>query len=300
MNIITDFKEINGNISPNSLILGDCLDIMPKIENKSIDLIFCDLPYGTTNCSWDKEIPLNYNIDGMYYEEYLKKSYKEGISYIEANDYWIKNRKDGLWQQYERIIKDDGAILLFAQSPFDKLLGESNKKLFRYEWIWEKTQATGGMNSKKMPMKAHENILVFYKKCPTYNPIMTEGHIRKVSKAKNRAACIIRRNDTDNIYNNEYPDKVKDYDSTIRFPRSVLKFKSDKQTSNLHKTQKPLALVEYMVKTYSNENDVVLDNCFGSNTTGVACKNLNRRYIGIEKDEKSFNIGVNRLCNNHI
>lgn len=245
----------------NKLYFGDCLDIIPKhIEDKSIDLILCDLPYGTTNCSWDTIIDLKI-----------------------------------LWYEYERIIKDNGAIVLFAQSPFDKVLGCSNLKLLRYEWIWEKTQATGHLNAKKMPMKAHENILVFYKKTPTYNPIMTDGHIRKVSKAKNRANCIIRRNDTDNIYNNEYADKVSDYDSTIRYPRSVLKFKSDKQISNLHKTQKPLELVKYLIKTYSNENDIVLDNAMGSGTTCLGAKELNRRYIGIEIDEKNFNISVNRL-----
>jgi site-specific DNA-methyltransferase (adenine-specific) len=150
-----------------------------------------------------------------------------------------------------------------------------------------------------MPMKAHENILVFYKKLPLYNPIMTEGHVRKVSKAKNRAACIERRNNTDNIYNNEYSDRVNDYDSTQRYPRSVIKFKTDKQTSNLHKTQKPLALLEYLIKTYTNENDLILDNCMGSGTTNLASLKLNRRSIGIEKDEKIFNNAHNRL-NNYI
>jgi DNA modification methylase len=244
----------------NKLFHADCLDILPFIEENSVDLILCDLPYGRTNCSWDSIIPL-----------------------------------DKLWEQYERIIKPNGAILLFGQSPFDKSLGVSNLKLYKYEWIWEKTSATGHLNAKKMPMKAHENILVFYKKEPTYNPIMTEGHVRKVSKAKNRAECIIRRNDTDNIYNNEYPDKVKDYDSTIRYPRSVLKFKSDKQKSNLHKTQKPLELIKYFIKTYTNENMLVLDNAMGSGTTCLAAKQLNRRFIGIEKEKKYYDISVERI-----
>jgi DNA modification methylase len=240
---------------------GDCLDVMPKyVEDKSVDMIFADLPFGTTNCSWDSQIDLN-----------------------------------KLWVQYNRVIKDNGVILLFAQTPFDKVLGASNLEMLRYEWIWEKTQATGHLNSKKMPMKAHENILVFYKKLPTYNPIMTDGHVRKVSKAKNRAACIVRRNDTDNIYNNEYPDKVQDYDSTLRFPRSVLKYKSDKQLSNLHKTQKPVELIKYLIKTYTNDGDLVLDNVAGSGTVGVGCEELNRQYILIEKELPIYESILERL-----
>lgn len=244
----------------NSIFLGDCLELMTYIPSKSIDLILCDLPYGTTNLSWDSVIDLN-----------------------------------KLWVQYERIITDNGAILLTAQTPFDKILGCSNLKLLRYEWIWEKTSATGHLNAKKMPMKAHENILVFYKNLPTYNPIMTEGHTRKVSKAKNRAACIVRRNDSDNIYNNEYPDKVVDYDSTTRYPRSVIVFKTDKQKSNLHKTQKPLDLMKYLISTYSNEGDLVLDNCMGSGTTCVAANELNRKFIGMDIDLKSYNNTKERL-----
>ena len=247
-------------VSGSALYLGDCLEILPKhIEDKSIDLILCDLPYGTTNCSWDSVIDL-----------------------------------PKLWIEYERVIKDNGAILLTAQTPFDKVLACSNLKLLRYEWIWEKTQATGHLNAKKMPMKAHENVLVFYKNLPTYNPIMTEGHIRKVSKAKNRAACIERRNDTDNIYNNEYADKVNDYDSTIRYPRSVIQFKTDKQTSNLHKTQKPLDLMKYFISTYTNEGMTVLDNTMGSGTTCLAAKELNRKFIGIEKEPKYYEIACQR------
>jgi len=200
-----------------------------------------------------------------------------------------------MWKQYERIIKPNGAILLFAQTPFDKVLGASNLPILRYEWIWEKTQATGHLNAKKMPMKAHENILVFYKKLPLYNPQKTQGHVRKVSSAKNRAACIERRNGTDTVYNNEYPELVTGYDSTERYPRSVIQFPTDKQKLALHPTQKPVALMEYLIKTYTNENDLVLDNAFGSCTCGVACVNTNRNFIGIEKDENYFNIGLERI-----
>lgn len=238
----------------NIIYKGDCLDIMPKyIDDKSIDMIFCDLPFGTTNCKWDSIIDLS-----------------------------------KLWVEYERIIKNNGAIVLFAQTPFDKVLGYSNLKLLRYEWIWEKTQATGHLNSKKMPMKAHENILVFYKKLPTYNPQKTSGHIRKVSKAEHKVNCV-----ESEIYNKA--NNYSSYDSTERFPRSVLTFASDKQKSKLHPTQKPLALIEYMIKTYSNEGDVILDNAAGSGTTGLGCKNLNRKYIMIEKDEKYYNICCERV-----
>ena len=196
-----------------------------------------------------------------------------------------------MWEHYERIIKPNGAILLFAQTPFDKVLGASKIDLLRYEWIWEKTQATGHLNSKKMPMKAHENILVFYKKLSTYNPQKTQGH-----KPINSYTKYLRTQNNTEIYGN-MKKEISGGGETDRYPRSVLKFKSDKQTSKLHPTQKPLAMMEYLIKTYTNENDLVLDNCMGSGTIGVACKNLNRRFIGIEQDEKYFNIALERISN---
>lgn len=240
-------------IKPNSIILGDCLEVMNNIQDKSIDMILCDLPYGSTRCKWDSAIPL-----------------------------------DELWEQYKRIIKDNGAILLTAQTPFDKVLGCSNLKWLRYEWIWEKTQPTGHLNSKKMPMKSHENILVFYKSLPTYNPIKTYGHTRKVSTAHHK-----RNTSTGELYSK--CDNFSDYDSTERYPRSVQQFASDKQKLNLHSTQKPVALFEYLIKTYSNEGDLILDNAAGSGTTGVACKNLNRNYILIEKEKLFYDIIINRI-----
>ena len=150
-------------------------------------------------------------------------------------------------------------------------------------------------------MKAHENVLIFYNKLPIYNPQKTQGHKRKVSSAKNRAACIERRNDTDNIYNNEYPDRVEDYDSTERYPISVQIFASDKQKFKfINKTQKPEGLLEYFIKTYSNYGDLILDPCRGSNTTGVVCDRLGRRYIGIEKCPKQFEEGIERRKNSNI
>lgn len=244
-----------------SVYLGDCLELMPKhLKDCSVDMIFCDLPYGTTNCRWDSIIDL-----------------------------------PSLWTEYNRVIKDNGAIVLFAQTPFDKILGASNLNMLRYEWVWEKTQATGHLNAKKMPMKAHENILVFYKKLPAYNPQKTTGHTRKTSKGYQRDICIARREEKwgDNyIYGKE--TTAPDYDSTERYPRSVLTFPSDKQTSKLHPTQKPLALIEYMIKTYTNEGDLILDNACGSGTTGLGAKNLNRRYVLMEKDPKYYKIACRR------
>ncbi len=291
-------------IENNNIYLGDCLSLMPYMKDNSIDVIFADLPYGTTNCSWDTIIPLNdymlvdvgKKTKPMYEGDYiLYNSLNNG----ETANYWkdkFKSEKEiGLWSNYKRIIKENGVILLYAQTPFDKILGNSNKEMLRYEWIWEKSQATGHLNAKRMPMKSHENILVFYKKLPKYTPQKTSGHVRKVSSAKNRSACIERRNDTDNIYNNEYPDRVNDYDSTERYPRSVIKFASDKQKSSLHKTQKPLALTEYMLKTYGFEGCNVLDNVSGSGTVGEACINLNMNYILMEKDEDNYNISLKRI-----
>lgn len=188
------------HIPINSLVYGDCLDVMELIPDESIDMILADLPFGTTNCSWDEIIPLNDYIRietkpkkfmNMTYEQFIVYMYKTGdVKFIE--NIWNEQYKRGLWYHYERIIKKNGVILLFAQTPFDKVLGYSNLNLLRYEWIWEKTQATGHLNAQKMPMKAHENVLVFYKKKSIYNPQFTYGHVRKVSSAKNRADCIIR------------------------------------------------------------------------------------------------------------
>lgn len=234
------------------LIKGDCLTEMNKMQSKSIDMILCDLPYGTTRNKWDSIIPL-----------------------------------DKLWKQYNRIIKDNGVIVLTAQTPFDKVLGVSNLKMLRYEWIWEKTSATGHLNAKKMPMKAHENILIFYKKLPTYNPQKTFGHERKVSKAVHK----INSKDSTN-----YGKSVNTtYDSTERYPRDVVKFKTDKQKSALHPTQKPVALMEYLIRTYTNEGDLVLDNCMGSGSTGVACINTNRNFIGIELEDNYYKMAKQRI-----
>lgn len=239
----------------NKTYFGDCLDLMPQvIEDKSIDMILCDLPYGTTNCLWDSIIDL-----------------------------------PKLWIQYERVIKDNGVIVLTAQTPFDKVLGASNLSLLRYEWVWEKTAATGHFNAKKMPMKAHENILIFYKNLPTYNPQKTVGH-----KAINTYTKYIETQNKTEIYGKSNRE-VSGGGNTDRYPRSVLVFKSDKQKSNLHPTQKPLSLGKYFVKTYTNEGDNVLDNASGSGTFGKAAKILGRNYIMMDKDKDSYKKSCKRV-----
>ena len=239
----------------NEIHKGDCLELMPKlIEDKSVDMIFCDLPYGTTKCKWDSVIDL-----------------------------------PKLWSEYERVIKDNGVILLFAQSPFDKVLGASKLNLLRYEWIWEKTQATGHLNAKKMPMKAHENILVFYKKLPTYNPQKTNGH-----KPINSYTKYIKTQNNTEIYG-EMKREISGGGETDRYPRSILTFASDKQKSKLHPTQKPLSLIEYMIKTYTNEGDLILDNTAGSGTTGLGAKNLKRDYIMMEQDPEHYETACKRV-----
>ena len=236
----------------NRTYLGDCLELMPKhIEDKSIDMIFCDLPYGTTRNKWDSIIDL-----------------------------------PNLWSEYERVIKDNGAIVLFAQTPFDKVLGASNLKLLRYEWIWEKDRASGHLNAKKMPMKAHENILVFYKKLPTYKPQKTTGH--KPSNTSGR-----RLKETTNYGKFE---QIISGGQTTRYPRSVQKVNVvNSQHGIIYPTQKPLSLIEYMIKTYTNEGDLILDNTCGSGTTGLGAKNLNRNYIMMEQDPKYFEIAKARI-----
>jgi len=241
-------------IALNRIYNMDCIEGMKLIPDKSVDMILCDLPYGTTNCRWDTVIPF-----------------------------------EPLWEQYERVIKDNGAILLFGQSPFDKVLGASNVNLLKYEWIWEKTAATGHLNAKKMPMKAHENILVFYKKVPTYNPQKTTGH-----KPTNSYTKYVDTQNNTEIYG-KLTKELSGGGATDRYPRSVLSFASDKQKCKLHPTQKPVVLCEYLIKTYTNEGETVLDNCMGSGTTAIACTNTNRNFIGFELDKDYYEIANKRI-----
>lgn len=233
---------------------GDCLELMRNIPSNSVDMVLCDLPYGTTNCSWDSVIDLS-----------------------------------ELWKQYERVCKPSAAIVLFAQTPFDKVLGCSNLKDLRYEIIWEKTAATGHLNAKKMPMKAHENILVFYKQLPTYNPQKTYGH-----KKTNTYTKYLETQNNCEIYNAATAE-IKGGGNTDRYPRSVMTFSKDTQTESYHPTQKPLELCEYLIKTYTNDGDTVLDNCCGSGTSLVAAKKLFRQFYGIELEKQYFEISKQRL-----
>lgn len=230
---------------------GDCLDIMPHLPDNSIDIVLCDLPYACTKNTWDS--PIN-----------LPK----------------------LWIQYNRIVKPNGAIILFGQNIFSAILMLSNVESHRYNLVWEKTTPTGHLNAKIMPMRIHEDILVFYKKLPTYNPQKTFGHKRKVSTSEHKRNSVKT--------SNYGAHGLTSYDSTERYPTSILKFSTDRQKSALHPTQKPLALCEYLIKTYSNENDIILDNCCGSGTTLEAAGNTNRRWIGIDKEKKYCKISIER------
>lgn len=233
---------------------GDCIEIMKGIPDKSVDLILCDLPYGTTKCSWDIIIPF-----------------------------------DELWKQYKRIIKDNGAIVLFGQEPFSSLLRTSNLDMYRYDIYWEKERLTNIMQVKKRVGKTIETISVFYKNQPTYNPQMIkyDGKPRS-NKVKNGKLGKLVDDNNDK--------SVKEYvDTGYRYPTQVWKFKRDTLTSNLHPTQKPVALLEELIKTFSNEGEIVLDNCMGSGSTGVASINTNRNFIGIELDENYFRIAKERI-----
>ena len=241
---------------------GEALETMDKLieQGITVDTIICDPPYGTTSCKWDSIIPF-----------------------------------DEMWERLNKLIKPNGAIVLFGSEPFSSALRMSNVKNYKYDWIWEKPTATGHLNAKKQPMRAYETISIFYKKQPTYNPIKTQGHKRKVSSAISRGKSIERAKGKSKVYNDEIAEKVTDYDSTERYPRNVIKFSTDKQKSSLHPTQKPVALMEYLIKTYTNEDELVLDFTMGSGTTGVACKKLNRNFIGIELDAGYFEIAKKRI-----
>ena len=242
----------------NKSILGDCLEVMNDIEDKSIDMILCDLPYGNTQCNWDTIILF-----------------------------------DKLWEQYNRIIKDNGAIVLTGSQPFTSKLINSNIEMFKYCWYWEKERLTNIAQVKKRAGKTVEEVMVFYKKQPIYNPQMIKYNgIKRTNKIKNGVMGKL----TDSS-----EKKVKEYkDNGLRYPTQVLKIKRDILTSNLHPTQKPVALFEYLIKTYTNKGDLVLDNCAGSGTTGVACSNLNRNFILIEKESEYIKICEERIKNNIV
>lgn len=240
------------NIELNNIYHGNCLDVMKYIPDKSIDMVLCDLPYGITDCEWDNIIPM-----------------------------------DELWRIYNRIIKDHGAIVLTATMKFAVDLINSNRKYFRYELIWEKTMKCGFANAKRMPLRKHELILVFYKHLPTYNP---QGLIKldKPMHDKRRGGSI------KTIYRDDSLKKPFTREYT-NYPASILLF-ANGNNHNIHPTQKPVQLFEYLIKTYTNPGDTVLDNCIGSGTTAIACINTGRNYIGIESDKDFFDAACARAA----
>jgi len=231
----------------------DCLEGMKLIDDKSIDMILCDLPYGTTACKWDTIIPF-----------------------------------EPLWEQYERIIKDNSAIVLFGSEPFSSYLRLSNIKLYKYDWIWNKKKGGNPLLSKIQPIKIFENISVFGKGKINYYPIMVDRDKPK-SRGKNKGTI---SETTNNCFSE---DKVY----TQYYPKAIIEFSNANQRNKIHPTQKPVELCEYLIKTYTNENELVLDNCIGSGTTAIACINTNRNYIGFELDKEYYEIAKNRI-NKHI
>lgn len=245
---------MKGSVNLNDIELwnGDCLELMKDIPDESIDMILCDLPYGTTKCKWDSIIPFEL-----------------------------------LWEQYNRIIKDNGAICLFGTEPFSSIMRISNIDDYKYDWVWDKKIPSGMCNAKIQPMRQTENISVFIKGKSYYNPQMIKRD--KVIRGGGLSGSYSGGNagqtmkPLHKIYDKKYPTTLITFDKIRR--------------GSLHPTQKPVALCEYLIKTYTNEGEAVLDNCMGSGTTGVACKNLNRKFIGIEFDENYFNIAKERIEN---
>jgi site-specific DNA-methyltransferase (adenine-specific) len=231
------------------MLQGDCLDLMKSIPDKSIDLVLTDPPYGTTACKWDSVIPF-----------------------------------EPMWKELKRVRKDNAAICLFGSEPFSSHLRMSNIKEFKYDWVWEKNKATSHMNAKKIPMKSHELICIFY---------LTNRYFPQFSIGKPYFRGLVERNKTNKgVSGNHKTSLVQSLDGK-RYPKSILKFGVEQRT--IHPTQKPIALLEYLIKTYTLENESVLDFTMGSGSTGVACKNLNRNFIGIEKDDRYFEIAKNRI-----
>ena len=245
---------------------GDCLELMKNIPDKSIDMILCDLPYGTSACKWDITIPF-----------------------------------ESLWEQWERIIKIDGAIVLFGSEPFSSICRTSNLKLYKYDWKWEKPNGANFLNFKYQPAKVHEDIMVFGKSATSYskkginmiyNPQMEFGKPYKQLSGKQK------QNENNELLGSTVRSPINQViteNKGVRYPKSIIKFGHDKE--KFHPTQKPIALLKYLIKTYTNEGDTVLDNCMGSGSTGVACKELNRNFIGIEINEDYFNIAKKRINN---
>ena len=234
------------------LLQGDCLELMKDIPDGSVDMILCDLPYGTTACKWDTIIPFN-----------------------------------PLWEQYERIIKDNGAIVLTASQPFTSALVMSNPTWFKYALVWDKVNSGSGLHAKIQPLRSHEEILVFGKGKLTYNPQMTKAEKVRVDKE--------REIPNGEAFNGKIKKRIYN-NRGMKYPKSILTISNASQKGKVHPTQKPIKLMEYLIKTYTNEGETVLDNCMGSGTTGVACKNLSRNFTGMELDKEYFEIAKKRIA----
>lgn len=246
-------KRLLGELELNRIYQRDCIEGMKMIPDKSIDMILCDLPYGTTQNKWDSVIPLK-----------------------------------SLWEQYERVIKERGAIVLFSAEPFTSLLITSRLKLFRYDLIWEKSHAVGFLNARRMPMRKHENICVFYKKLPTYNPQIED-------KPKENIRPISTKNRLTSNYGSFDEGNHRTIPNDKTYPKSVLSIPNESKTMTVHPTQKPTRLCEWLIKTYTNENETILDNCIGSGTTAVACVKTGRNFIGFETEREYVKIANQRL-----
>ena len=233
---------------------GDCLEVMATLPDASVDMILCDLPYGTTACKWDTVIPF-----------------------------------EPLWAQYRRIAKRNAAIVLTASQPFTTALIASNMREFRYCWVWDKKKPGNIFLAKHQPMKVHEDVVVFSRDRHAYNPQMVPRDAVKVSKNYGTG---------ESIGGTRMPES-KVYTHTHKYPTSIIEASNASQRGKAHPTQKPVALMEYLIRTYTNEGDVVLDNCMGSGTTGVACINTGRRFVGIERDDKYFAIASERIAAAH-
>lgn len=243
--------ETVGQVSANTVIKGDCLEAMKYIADKSVDMVLCDLPYGTTACKWDVIIPF-----------------------------------EPLWEQYKRIVKPNAAIVLTAAQPFTSQLVMSNPKWFKYEWIWHKTMPVGFLNANRKPLNDHEHILIFGEKSSIYNPQYIPCPPRRATGTSKVKTELYSWYDNPNYVPKEVYDKY--------YPRTVISFSNGNNKSK-HPTQKPVALFEYLIKTYTNEGDLVLDNCAGSGTSAIAALNTNRNYILIEKEDEYFEVIKERI-----
>lgn len=285
-------NELKYGLEINKIYNEDCLIGMEKIKDKSIDMILCDLPYGTTQNKWDCIIPLNDYVEVevknkkvcMSENEYKLYCFDNDISSNEFKINWKSYSKKGLWSHYKRIIKDDGAIILTSAQPFTSHLIESNKEMFKYSLVWDKKNTTGFLNAKKQPLRKHEDICIFYKKSATYNPKMVERGKPRIKGGKNRVnrGCYGDYADT-NTFNNLY------------YPTSILEISNADKKNIIHPTQKPEELFQYLIETYSNKGDIVLDNCMGSGTTAIASLVTNRNFIGFELDSNYFNQIIERI-----